>query len=160
MLRTLGQEGPDDGVWGGLLKPRCSGNSMWEELLVIQLRSLGHWSAGPGACVRLHGKWTRFGRGSDHGDSGLLSKDPTVLSGLQSAAGTGLGGDLLFELLVFPEFWGVLGHDRLLLGPVKPLIEMDPLKRRDVLMASGGAKPLHHRVTGEKAKALGRAEEG
>lgn len=62
VLRTLGQEGPDDGVWGGLLKPRCSGNSVWEELLVIQLRSLGHWSAGPGACVRLHGKWTRFGR--------------------------------------------------------------------------------------------------
>lgn len=30
-----------------------------------------------------------------------------------------------------------------------------PLEGRDVLMASGGAKPLHHRVTGEKAKALG-----
>ena len=62
VLRTLGQEGPDDGVWVGLLKPKCSGNSVWEELPVTQPRSLGHWSAGRGARVRLHGKWTRFGR--------------------------------------------------------------------------------------------------
>lgn len=75
-----------------------------------------------------------LGGASDHGDSGLLSKDPhTRALGSQGAAGTGLGsplgGDLLFELLVFPGILGSpLAMTGLLLGPVKPLIEMDPLK--------------------------------
>ena len=62
VLRTLGRESPDDGVWVGLLKPKRSGNSVWEEPPVTQLRSLGRRSAGRGARVRLPGKWTRFGR--------------------------------------------------------------------------------------------------
>lgn len=38
----------------------------------------------------------------------LLSKDPyTRALGSQGAAGTGLGGDLLFELLVFLGILGV-----------------------------------------------------
>ena len=48
-----------------------------------------------------------MGGAGESGDSGLLSKDPhTSALGSQGAAGAGLGsplgGDLLFELLVFP----------------------------------------------------------
>ena len=74
-----------------------------------------------------------LGGAGENGDSGLLSKDPhTHALGCQGAAGAGLrpplGGDLLFELLVFPAILGSpLAMTGFLLGPVKPLIEMDPL---------------------------------
>ena len=101
-----------------------------------------------------------LGGASDHGDSGLLFKDPhTRAPGSQGAAGAGLGsplgGDLLFELLVFPGILGSpLAMTGLLLGPVKPLRD-GPLEGRDALMASGGAKPLHRRVAEGTAKAPG-----
>ena len=86
-----------------------------------------------------------MGGAGESGDSGLLSKDPhTSALGSQGAAGAGLGsplgGDLLFELLVFP---GILGSPLpltgLMLGPVKPLRD-GPLRGREALMASGKCK--------------------
>lgn len=102
-----------------------------------------------------------LGGAGESGRSGLLSKDAhTSALGSQGAAGSGLGsplgGDLLFKLLVFP---GILGSPLpltgLMLGPVKPLIEMDPWGGGRPSWQVANAKPLCHRVTGGTAEGLG-----
>lgn len=103
-----GTGGPDDRVWGWAFEAQVQ----WEQHVG---RAAGHPAEEPWSLVcwawcmcETHGKWTRFGRSGGPWGLRPAFQDPyTVLSGLQGAAGTGLGGDLLFELLVFPEFWGV-----------------------------------------------------